>query len=545
MRVLVTDPGAKNSLAVVRDLARSGHEVHTLGAKLSLANWSSAVSESHGFPADVSFGASIVSLAEHKMIDCVVPVGAQSTFALDSFRHELAGVVAFALAPPEAMRLASSKKDTQDFSEEHGLFVPKSVVFSRYRSFINSALSFPLPFVVKSDSHLSSHGPLYVTTEEERERLITLELAAPIFLDGRVQIQEYIQGHGEGFFALYREGTCVRQMMHKRLGETPDSGGSSWAAQSIYAADTEFFGQRLLTVMKWHGPAMVEFKRRKSDGRLFLMELNPKLWGSLDLTISAGVRIPSDLVELAMGRQLRKDLCYDRGVFFWWPLDSWKSFFGRSMLKSSQKPRTNLDSLDLGPAIAGVLSLVRNTLLRITRTVGLNRFVAWWAYSGPAFAFFRLSDEVLGLPLRSNCEIDDFLWVGAQPRLLGNFVLRKILRRTCISLLRGDQSKRSPWKSEVKLVPITEFVEIPQAELISAVETLEQLSQAGKKAFVHCREGVGRAPSVAVAFLIYKGLPLGEALDKVMTGRRGTRINPLQMASLARFERSVRGGNLK
>jgi len=543
MRVLVTDAGSKNSLAVVRDLAKSGHVVHTLGAKLSLANWSTAVSESHDFPAGVPFGEVVVPLVANKGIGCIVPVGAESTFALDGLRSQLEGMVGFAIGPPEAMSLASSKKNVQDFSEAQGLFVPKSEVFESYSNFITAVLSYPLPFVVKPDSHLSPHAPLYVMTEHDRERFIRLEFGASMFLHGQVQVQEYIRGHGEGFFALYREGSCIRQMMHKRLGETPESGGSSWAARSIYEPDLEFFGKQLLTPLKWHGPAMVEFKRRASDGRLFLMELNPKLWGSLDLTIAAGVRIPSDLVELATGEQLEKNLDYATGVLFWWPLDSWESFYGRSRIRRFGNSITNVDLRDLGPAMAGIASLLRKILFDFLRIVGIRRVVSWWAASGPAFAFSRFTDELLGLPLRNNCEIDDFMWVGARPRFLGRVFLKRIFRRTPISLLRGDQPGGLLGPSATMVVPITEFVEIPQSDFLAAISLLEKFREEGKKPFVHCREGVGRAPSVAVAYLIYKGLTLSAALDKVMDGRRVTKINPLQMASLARFERSCLGGN--
>lgn len=543
MRVLVTDAGSKNALAVVRDLVKSGHVVHTLGARRSLANWSRAVSESHDLSAGVSFGELVAPLVSDKGIDCIVPVGAESTFALEGLRSELEGVVGFALAPPAAMRLASSKKNVQDFAESHGLFVPKSEVFESYGDFITTVLRYPLPFVVKPDSHLSPHAPLYVLTESDRDRFIRLEFGASMFLHGQVQVQEYIGGHGEGFFALYSEGACVRQMMHKRLGETPESGGSSWAARSTYEPDVEFYGQQLLTLMKWHGPAMVEFKRRASDGQLFLMELNPKLWGSLDLTIAAGVRIPSDLVELAAGGQLKKNLDYATEVLFWWPLDSWGSLFGRNRLRSFGNVITNVDLRDFGPAVAGIASLLRKILLNLLRIVGVRRVVAWWAHSGPALAFSRITDEVLGLPLRKNCEIDDFLWVGARPRLLGRVFLKKIFRRTPVSLLRGDLPGVFPSKSKNTVVPITEFVEIPQSDFLAAISLLEKLREDGERAFVHCREGVGRAPSVAAAYLIYRGAPLSAALDKVTAGRRVTKINFLQKASLVRFERSLRGEN--
>jgi protein-tyrosine-phosphatase len=49
---------------------------------------------------------------------------------------------------------------------------------------------------------------------------------------------------------------------------------------------------------------MVEYKRRP-DGSFCLMEINPRLWGSLALAIDTGVNFPLGLLSLAQGRPLR------------------------------------------------------------------------------------------------------------------------------------------------------------------------------------------------------------------------------------------------
>jgi len=51
---------------------------------------------------------------------------------------------------------------------------------------------------------------------------------------------------------------------------------------------------------QWHGAAMVEFKVRP-DGRPYLMEINPRFWGSLQLAIDAGVDFPWLAYQLAAG----------------------------------------------------------------------------------------------------------------------------------------------------------------------------------------------------------------------------------------------------
>lgn len=62
--------------------------------------------------------------------------------------------------------------------------------------------------------------------------------------------------------------------------------------------------QRLLDDAQWHGVAMVEFKV-SSDGKPYLMEINTRFWGSLQLAIDAGVDFPSMLLDVALKRPVQ------------------------------------------------------------------------------------------------------------------------------------------------------------------------------------------------------------------------------------------------
>jgi predicted ATP-grasp superfamily ATP-dependent carboligase len=58
----------------------------------------------------------------------------------------------------------------------------------------------------------------------------------------------------------------------------------------------------LLEKAGWHGVAMVEFKVTR-EGAPFLMEINTRFWGSLQLAIDAGVDFPLLLYRLACDEQ--------------------------------------------------------------------------------------------------------------------------------------------------------------------------------------------------------------------------------------------------
>jgi hypothetical protein len=58
---------------------------------------------------------------------------------------------------------------------------------------------------------------------------------------------------------------------------------------------------RVFGPLEWHGVAMMEFKEDIRTGARFLMEVNGRFWGSLQLAIDAGVDFPHLVCQLALG----------------------------------------------------------------------------------------------------------------------------------------------------------------------------------------------------------------------------------------------------
>jgi predicted ATP-grasp superfamily ATP-dependent carboligase len=135
-----------------------------------------------------------------------------------------------------------------------------------------------------------------------------------------VLLQERIVGPGSGIFVLVWGGELIAAFAHRRLREKPPSGGVSVYSEST-PADPQLVerGLSLLKDFGWQGVAMLEFKTDDRTGRPYLMEVNGRLWGSLQLAIDAGVDFPALLVACALGeRPARPD--YRVGVRnrWWW-----------------------------------------------------------------------------------------------------------------------------------------------------------------------------------------------------------------------------------
>ncbi|HEV8411449.1 MAG TPA: hypothetical protein VGQ30_13135, partial [Gemmatimonadaceae bacterium] len=86
----------------------------------------------------------------------------------------------------------------------------------------------------------------------------------------------------------------------------------------------EAAGIRMLDELDWQGVAMIECKLDLATGRHSLMEINGRLWGSLQLAIDAGVDFPALLVACASGNSVAQRAPYRVGVrsrWFWGDVD--------------------------------------------------------------------------------------------------------------------------------------------------------------------------------------------------------------------------------
>ena len=145
-------------------------------------------------------------------------------------------------------------------------------------------------------------------------------------------IQEYVNGTGLGFFGFYQKGSLKRFYLHQRIREMPITGGASTSAKTIFHQDAYDFGKRILDHLSWHGVAMVEFKYDPATGRLALMEINPKFWGSTELGLAAGINFGELLARTKNGEDVPDALfpdSYKKMKFFWPAEGDLQSIFQR------------------------------------------------------------------------------------------------------------------------------------------------------------------------------------------------------------------------
>jgi predicted ATP-grasp superfamily ATP-dependent carboligase len=153
-------------------------------------------------------------------------------------------------------------------------------------------------------------------------------------------VQERITGQGAGIFTLFNQGKPIVFFAHKRLREKPPTGGVSVLRESIpLDQGMKNHVVKLLSRLNWHGVAMVEFKLEEKTGIPYLIEVNGRLWGSLQLAIDAGVDFPYLLYKMALG-ELPDELAtdYKTGVRSRWLLGDADHLYMRLLTNGSYLP---------------------------------------------------------------------------------------------------------------------------------------------------------------------------------------------------------------
>jgi predicted ATP-grasp superfamily ATP-dependent carboligase len=324
IRVLVTDGEQRSALAIVRSLGRAGYHVEvTSTAGRSLAGASRYSRNDHTVPdaleEPVRYGETILALCEQRAIGTLMPVTEASLRVLLPLRSRLSGVL-LPFPPYDTFARVSDKEAILAAAAELGIGVPEQTTIFRRNGVAELSIQYPVVLkpwvsVVSDGGRNRKLGVVHVDNPTNLESALAglPDAAFPILAQRR------IVGPGIGIFLLRWNDRTVARFAHRRIREKPPSGGVSVYRESV-AVSEEWFDQaeRLLESVGWSGVAMVEFKVDDATGLPYLMEVNGRFWGSLQLAVDAGIDFPRLLLEAASGEPTAEPPGYRSGIRLRW-----------------------------------------------------------------------------------------------------------------------------------------------------------------------------------------------------------------------------------
>tara|TARA_B100000212_G_scaffold325350_1_gene286942 strand:- start:3965 stop:5608 length:1644 start_codon:yes stop_codon:yes gene_type:complete len=538
-KILLSDGNYVNTLGIIRDLSKAGHKVDCIGNSFCLASFSRYLNKVSYKQSDFTDDniEKFISFLEKSNYDFFVPVGAKSIYLSSKYKNSIIKYTMLYVAEIEKIQLCLDKRKLLDHAGQIDFNIPLSWNFNSLKEFSEKVYKIQFPVITKSIGELSKKEVLYHNNKFD----LTNYLKENIENIDDILIQERIVGIGYGFFAIYKNGEIVNYFMHRRIRESPRSGGSSTCAESVFDEELYKLGKTLLDSLNWHGVAMVEFKKCIKTGKFYLMEINPKFWGSHDLAISCGKNFANEILKLNSNNKFYNKESYKIGVKYQWPFEDFRACKYRDfefliLLKDLLNPKilSNIWFSDLGPTSNQILFVMFYKFIYI---FGLKKYLSRIRNIGFRNSFIRILTEFTGIPIPRYSFIDKHLSVGMQHSWVGKVIL-KLYGHNSILNLRSefDDQIYSLELTNYKHIRITEYKSPSLMQLEEGADYIYRVINQGSKIYIHCREGISRAPLFACAYLVkYLNFTTDESIEYIKRKRPFINILEGQLLVLNEF----------
>jgi hypothetical protein len=226
---------------------------------------------------------------------CYMAVSEVPTLQLYGYlerKEKYAGAIRSLLPDIDSFQLARNKKRFQQYCETELLPVPRS-----YNGTMISDLQKEFrPVIAKLNIGTGSVGMKYVEKKEQLHLLEDIDHSEYL-------VQEKIESDRKiyGAFYLCKDGEVVSYHGHRRIRTFPEKGGVTVYSKADYDAGIRDSGAKLLKKLNWNGFAMIEFMYDLRDQTWKMIELNPRLWGSVMLSEFCNTSLLGNYVRLCKG----------------------------------------------------------------------------------------------------------------------------------------------------------------------------------------------------------------------------------------------------
>lgn len=347
-RVLVLDANQRSALAIIRSLGQHGlrpiaadAQPRAIGAASRFATAFVRYPDPAVYPD--AFVNEISAVVSRMGIDTIVPATDLTTMLLVS-QSNLPQSVKLVGPGARSYEALTDKADLLQLAKGLEVLTPETRIAHSTADIQDAIDEFGVPAVLKPARSRYMKGNRVVATSVQtvrsRDQLQGTLDRLDWLGDIPCLVQRFIPGRGAGIFALYSETGPVAWFAHKRIREKPPTGGVSVLCESVPIDPLmQTAAMKLLSAVGWVGVAMVEF-RVTDDGKPYLMEVNGRFWGSLQLAIDCGIDFPWLLYRVVHGLPVDAPAPYAHGRRLRWLLGDLDSL-GLELRRTSSRSKAS------------------------------------------------------------------------------------------------------------------------------------------------------------------------------------------------------------
>lgn len=316
LKVLITNGENLRALMFLKALAgKKDIEVHVAAKRLFSASFFSRYCRHRLLVADCKkepglFIQQLVDYIEKNKIDVFIPINSDELSLVLDHRNMFPESLTIPFVNADLFHKVNDKWEFAKIMHELKINVPLTIKIDKISNLENIKINFPA--IIKVRKSAGSKGVLKVNNREQLiKKLKEIVKQHKLSEKSLPLVQEYIEG-GEiyGAAAIAKEGKVLSVMIYKNQRQYPLEHGTSTSRISIHDSEIESSVTKILEYLKWQGIA--QFDIIKKNGKNYFLEMNPRFYTSLNVTVKSGLNYPYYLCTLNENMDIPKS--YKAGV---------------------------------------------------------------------------------------------------------------------------------------------------------------------------------------------------------------------------------------
>lgn len=210
----------------------------------------------------------------------------ESSFDLNGHKIQVSSV--------KNLDIANNKWLLAKFLIQNNLPVPKT--FYLKNGNFNEFSKLEYPVILKPLSNWNGNGIIKVENRDELNNTFN-----KICIEKEYIIQKYIDGIDYCVNVICEKGELRAYTMQK--GILPNSSPFQSHLGSEFLFDKKLYDmiKRIMQKLEWSGVANFDIRYNESENQFYIIEINPRFWGSLEASTSIGVNFPHLMCLLNLG----------------------------------------------------------------------------------------------------------------------------------------------------------------------------------------------------------------------------------------------------
>jgi predicted ATP-grasp superfamily ATP-dependent carboligase len=266
-------------------------------------------------PLDNSFIDNLSVILDNKKSDVLFPMSNDAVSVISQNKNTLSGLTHIPIPDYSILEIAHDKLKTAHYAKKADICVPETHYFEDIHALLSSMDIFEYPLIVKP--RFGGGASVCLHKVNSPDELVTA------YLDvnekyGPPIIQEYVPGGSEQMrlvdLICDKDSHMAAGMTAQKIREYPVNQGTMTYGISTYEPELLEISEQLLNNWGWYGAAEVEIKIDPIEEVPKLIEVNPRFWQHLQLSISCGLDLPHLLYQIALDEYVEYPCEYKVGV---------------------------------------------------------------------------------------------------------------------------------------------------------------------------------------------------------------------------------------